>query len=551
MAKTLKKAVLSSSKGLYHLEFEDLDIRPLLGKVSLLNVKLIADTNVYKQLQREENAPQTIYTIKIEFIQIRGINQWNYFQNKTLAIENIIIHRPHVKILKNQLVVQKKNHIKKDLYDIISPIFKETVVSSIKATEGSVFYELINTKSQKSYLKANNFSLLVDGLRLNKPSEEDTSRLFYSDNIRFIVNHYQLRLPDSLNTIKFDQLQLSTQDSSILVTNFNLQPRFEQYLYAKAAGKQTDRLDLKIDSSNVRGIHFRTLLFDEKLIIEQADFSGLQLYAFRDKRVPMKNEKAKVLVHELLKNTTFPILVQYATIRNSRVDYEEFAPKGISPGTIFFSSLNAQFKNITNNESAEQKNMLVNVSSYFMGVGELKTEFIFPISKSDHTFRVTGSLGRMDLRVVNKAVESLAMVKLKTGRVNHLDFDIKANNIRSSIKMKFLYSNLVVTVLDPETGEKKGLASTLLNALILDSDNPLTGKAPRKANATFARNQQKQIFNFLWKTLYQGIKRSIGIDQEDENKLKKLSDKYAKKSRQKNKTERKREQKLKRAQYDL
>ena len=95
-----------------------------------------------------------------------------------------------------------------------------------------------------------------------------------------------------------------------------------------------------------------------------------------------------------------------------------------------------------------------------------------------------------------------------------VDFNISANQNGSSGTVKFLYNDLKVNLLkeaDNGEKEKKGLLSFLANTVLIKNDNPTPGEAIRTANITFSRVPQASFFNLMWKSIFTGIRETVGL----------------------------------------
>ena len=80
------------------------------------------------------------------------------------------------------------------------------------------------------------------------------------------------------------------------------------------------------------------------------------------------------------------------------------------------------------------------------------------------------------------------------------------------------YNDLKVDLLNKETQESSGIkelvSSVLANNLIIKDDNPRKGHELYKAGMYYIRNPNRFIFNYTWKTLFSGIKKTVGLDNE-------------------------------------
>jgi hypothetical protein len=59
--------------------------------------------------------------------------------------------------------------------------------------------------------------------------------------------------------------------------------------------------------------------------------------------------------------------------------------------------------------------------------------------------------------------------------------------------------------------DKKGLISIIANALVIKSDNPNRNNTVRRPPISFQRIPERGFFNLVWKTMLNGILKTIGV----------------------------------------
>lgn len=170
--------------------------------------------------------------------------------------------------------------------------------------------------------------------------------------------------------------------------------------------------------------------------------------------------------------------------------------------------------------------MKAELSTLFMGKANLHVTFNFNLTDKNGAFSSTGTLGRMDGRALNQVTNPLAMVTVKSLNVRKLQFNIRANERVARGTVRFYYSDLNIQLLkiDEETGKlkKQGLVSGIANTFVLNVGNP----DPRNNNVFtvgkiyFQRPPSFAFFKFYWKSLLEGVKESVGVSRERENRIK-------------------------------
>ena len=184
-------------------------------------------------------------------------------------------------------------------------------------------------------------------------------------------------------------------------------------------------------------------------------------------------------------------------------------------------ALYGRFFNITNDSIAIAKNNIctADLNTSFMNTGKLKVHFTFDLAAKDFAYTYKAHLGAMDLEDANPATMPFAMVKIKSGTLKSLDFDIKANDKTNRGKVTLLYNDLKVKLLSPDTlmdGFKGKLIESLYaNIFIIKHDNPdKPGEIPRSFYVNYMRPKDSPFFKTIWQTLLSGIKPAAGLDDK-------------------------------------
>jgi hypothetical protein len=115
----------------------------------------------------------------------------------------------------------------------------------------------------------------------------------------------------------------------------------------------------------------------------------------------------------------------------------------------------------------------------------------------------------MDAVTLNQIIEPLAMASAKNGKINKLDFNLLGNDYKSSGEVLFLYKDLSVDILKKGEGQElktKDLVSFLANAL-LKNNNPRNNET-YTAKVEYERDINKSFFNLLWKSIFDGVKKT-------------------------------------------
>ena len=109
---------------------------------------------------------------------------------------------------------------------------------------------------------------------------------------------------------------------------------------------------------------------------------------------------------------------------------------------------------------------------------------------------------------LNPIIEPLGMGSIKSGNIKSFNFNLKGNDLKAVGEAKLIYNDLKIKLLknEHEIIKNKSVTSFVANLLIIDQ-NPYNGKT-RTGNIDFTRIKTKSFFNLVWKSIFDGAKKS-------------------------------------------
>jgi hypothetical protein len=326
------------------------------------------------------------------------------------------------------------------------------------------------------------------------------------------VKSFSFSTKDKLYDINITGVQLDNVKQTIDVGSANVQPRLSEAQFVKQSIHQRDRFDFTFDNINLQGVNFKKFINDNIIEISSGSLQPI-IKVYNDRTLPPDtSSKVSKYPNQQLVKLNFPFYIKELKVKNGYVSYNEKSKQSLKAGTVFFSNINATLTNITNIDERVKANEILTLkaTALFMGAGKLVSQWKLPLNLADTSVIITGSLGAMNTAVLNPLVEPLGMVSIKSGNINRLIFTIHGGNYRSTGKILFLYNDLHIKVLkkDKENNLKsKNLESIIADAAI-KSDNPLKGEN-RTGAINYSRDTTKSFFNFLWKSVFAGVKKTV------------------------------------------
>ncbi|AYL97464.1 hypothetical protein [Mucilaginibacter celer] len=545
LAAKVKDVVLNSSDSLYTADFSDAELHILRGKIILYNIRLKPDTAVYNKKKRLHLAPNTLVELSVKRLVINHAHPFSLYFHKKLNIGQIILNEPRLNV--SYQLNHTKDTVVKDhrtAWQRISKSLKSIHIGNILLNDVNLNYEdYSGNKVAISKLKELNLS--ANDLLIDSATQTDKSRLLYCKDIITELNNYTGQTPSGLYTYKIKHLKLSTFTSKLNIEGLALQAAKASTFFDKT---QKDRLGLLADSVQLSNFDYLNYHKYRTISASSLKMSGGKITAFTN---PVKTKdtvtnQVKTFPNMMLGRLKLDLRIDTVKLRRMDVIYNEFNNKSQKTGTVEFDNTSATILNLTNNPSAIAKNNITTATivSYFMNRGRLDAQFKFTLNDDNAPFSYKGSLGPMDFTRLNPATMPLAMVKMTSGKVKKFSFDIDANSKVFKGKVDFLYNDLKVVLLKPDTAndrlKRKTIISIFANLFVIKHNNPDDKGKLTSSYVIFKRPKDFGFWKTVWKTLLTGIKPCIGLDEKSQKATKDRIDEHNKNKaeRLKNKAER-------------
>jgi hypothetical protein len=522
LAKKLKSTVAEASDGLYKIDFSTAELKILQGRIVVYNITLKPDTAVYRQKLKQHLAPNNLYELKVNRLVLKHIHPFKLYFSKRLDIGQIVLSAPELRA--TYLLNHKKDTTEKDkrtLYQKIKKSLKSIHVGEIQLNDVKLKYEdYSGSKIAVSELKE--LHLMAKELLIDSTTQTDTSRFFYCKDVITDINNFTWQTKDKLYTFKVKHFSLSTATSKLKAEHITIDPSKDFF-----AKKPTDRFTIRMASAQLSNFDYNNYNKYRNVSASALTISNGSV-TIANSAQPSKNkktDKASTFPQVSLSKVATDFKLDTLNIRNVDVRYNEFNQKTKRWGDVHFTAVTGHMLNLTNNKAALQKNNIaaINLQSYFMGSGKLNVKFTFNLTDKSLPYTYSGALGPMGMQPINQATVPLATVRLTSGKINSLKFDIKGNKDKANGRVSLLYNDLKIKLLRVNENKElkgKGLISLMANTFVIKRNNPDNpGEVPRSFNVTYLRPYDSPFFKTVWKTLLAGLKPCAGYDKTTETEM--------------------------------
>jgi len=519
LAQRVKSVVLTSSDSLYNVNFSRAELHILRGEIIIYNITLKPDTAVYNRRKRQHLAPNNLVELHVKRIILYHIHPFTLYFKHKLDINEIILTAPELNV--SYSLNHTKDTVVKDhrtAWQKISKTLHSVHIGQIYLNDVKLKYsDYSGHKAEISELKEMNLS--ANDLLIDSATQTDRSRQLYCKEIVAELNNYTGQSPKGLYSFKVNHLKLSTLTSQLNAEGLTVAPVNAAEFFSKSnKDKYTFQLDsLQINHFDYLNYHKYRTVSASAIILKNGTMA---LYSNPHGVSTPLAAKINSFPGIALRNLTTDLSIDSILLHRITVLYSEYNQKSNQTGTITFNGTSGRIINVTNNPAALAKNHIATVQliTDFMNRGRLKVAFNFDITAKDAAFNYKGSLGYMDLDVINAATVPLTMIKITSGSLKQFNFDIHANSHKASGKLVLLYNDLKIKLLktDIMLGLKQKLIESLYaNIFIIKHNNPdNAGEPPRSFNIHYTRPDTATFFSSVWQTLLSGIKPSAGLDEK-------------------------------------
>ncbi len=533
ISKAIKDSLYSSTNKLYRIEFEDITFNVFMGNFGLKNIRLTPDKGVYEELKQKKEQPAYLFELDIERAKVHGINIWELYQNKALDIMEISINKPKVRVL-NDLSYKKAaddTSLFRNPYNLIKDQLSMLKIEQInlKNIEFEFIADSVGKRKSKSiflsYFKVRN--LIIDSL-----AQVDTTRPFYSDDIKLSIKNFSHQFRDSVNTMQFEEVVASTATSSIQVYNFKIIPNKNEEQFADKAGFRKTRIYLYVKEANFQRVNFKKLFFEQKLYGKVVEVNKLESNIFRNNTIP-KNLKKKIrFPAELVYDIRIPFYFDQLNLKNSKLDYGEIDSKTKHRWKIDFTDIKGSFSHFSNDTAALIKNPFttINLNTSINHKAKTNVEFIFDCLHPMKSFFVKGTVSNYKLQDMSPILSQLVHMEITNCHLRSLKFMLSGDKKSMNCNVSMMYNNLRVKILEFDKVEKKlkrhGLYTILANHMVLEDANPRLNGRMVRPKFVLNRKEEWSFFSFIWRGVLKGMKESVGLSERMEAELKYQSDRY-------------------------
>jgi hypothetical protein len=452
---------------------------------------------------------QGIRLLDAEKLTLNGVNTNEIVKNKNLVVDTILC---------NDIT----------LYELPAENLKSSTAKISKSADSTGFMNVYGVYMKhlnfpkvtfvpfaKSNYTLGNIAIKVNDVKSSQLINLQMHPMNFTKEAEVTLASFSTSSKDDSYHFYFKNMSLNSLTKELKIASFNVNPFGSENIFANKFHFQRDRFDITFSGISLKNIDMNSLL-DKRLEANELLISNANAKIYRDLHKPLeKKSRVGNYLSQLLLKINYPINISKATISNAFIQYRENETVSDSIGVVTFVNSKLNISNISNIPSAIQKNNQLSISFDTKVLSEipLTGNFKFKLNSDNGEFAVNGNAGGFDALLLNKISIPMTLIKINSGKINSIDFNFTGNNTSANGNFLMKYNNLKVDVLKRDKNsnqmKKRGFASMAANFLVQNNNPGSSGL--REVNPKYDRNIYKSFFNLVWKTIFTGMKETVGI----------------------------------------
>lgn len=509
----VSQAVSDKTNNLYGMQVGKLDMDEVAGNLTITNLQLNPDSNMYNHLVSINDAPSVLIQINIPSLTVEGVKTPKALLNSTIDGRKVVIHSPRIDLFftgkgKDSLKTVPDKEVYRQILGNLE-LIKIDTLSVVNATLVTRDWKTGDIRMQFDSVSIDLFRIAVDSLH-----NKDSTRVLFAEQALVKCKKARWTSKNKLYNYEVREIDLNSGIKKMAVKQLVMEPALPERKFLQQFKYANDRFDVDLQGIRLTNLNV-PLLMQEQVKAESlvTDKSSIRIY--RDLSYP-HDQKNRVGTYpqQALMKLPFDLDIGQALFNNSFIEYKERNGKSEKSGKVQFYRASVRVTHLTSYRKrlAEQP-MKVQFNAQFLNKAPVKALINF--YPDNGKFTIAGEMGGMSALGVNELTEPMGLAKIESGNIKSLQFNFTGNDHAADGHLTLLYDDLKITLLKKDsvdnTLNKKKFASMLANIQVKNA-NPSKNDEVRRATVHYDRDVHKSFFNLVWKSIFTGVKESVGIN---------------------------------------
>jgi len=325
------------------------------------------------------------------------------------------------------------------------------------------------------------------------------------------VRDLDIQTADSTFHVAMKSFDMSYGDKSIKLKDVSFKPNVSNDVLQRKYKYQHTEFSGSVGKLEIKKINFDSLIYAQKLFIDEIELDHVKTSIFKDKTKPMDSTRRPVYLGQTVSGISLPLLIKH--VKATHVDLENTERKPDSTyARVNITKAKLEVKNITNLSTKD--GLVMKADAYVNDEANFKATLTFSYQKPQFTFE--GEVKKFDLPDLNALIQAYTPAKINKGVSDEIAFSGLAEQTKASGTMKFLYHDLEVDLELKEQAKWKSSVLAFAANTALHSSNPASGNLPpREVKFQIERDMTKGFVNVIIKSILNGLKETMIMNKEN------------------------------------
>jgi len=387
-------------------------------------------------------------------------------------------------------------------------------MDSVKVLGGNILVR--NMDDSVPIVKSNDITCLLSGLLIDSISVRDSSRILFSRTFDIACDEVQLPSKNKKYKLHISKVAFNGAKDELSIGSLRLAPQLPEKAFAASYPVSKDRYDFLLEDIRLGRLDRKSLwrkrIEADSLIIGKSAFK-----IYRDLSYPHDTvSKVGKYPQQQLMRLPIPLNIRKVIFAHSFIEYKERNGKSDSAGKLQFYDVTATIRNVTNRRPviAMDNRCILLFRAKLLDRAPVNARLVMLLRDPKGRFTIEGKIGDIDAQALNPLTGPMGLAKMEKGHVDELRFAFKGSDSSSEGQLTMLYKDIKISLLKKDEEERKlnkrGMATLLAN-IVIKKSNPGKDGDPRTVDVHFNRILNKSFFNLIWKSIFTGIKETVGM----------------------------------------
>lgn len=484
--KTQLPKLLNKQSDTYAIAYKDIDIAVFSGNVD------ITDATIVPRATLRDTANKAGIYAKVKKIQIRNFKILSVIFSDRISARSLSLTSPQVTLYQKEAGDKTRDNAIRSLEKIIS-------VSDFFVYNGD--FRIMAAQEGKPKLSLTNIRLAVDGITVTDAHLKSKIPFGY-EKYRFSCDSIYFNAGKFYDVISRN---IQSTDNDLSIADIRMVPKHTRREFVTILTHEKDQFNLSAQSIRLQNLDWGYKGDDLFVRTALATIGNCHADIYRNK-LPADDLTKKHLYNKLLRDLDFELQVDTLKIKNSLVVYEEEKSFDKGSGKIVFDRFNLTATNLCSGFKRNKADDLkIKINCLFQGASPLDVDWSLNILDKTDGFTIMGTVRNFNVEKIDPFLKPYMNVSAQ-GTLDRVHFKFKGNDLRDSGQFAIQYDNLKLKIYQKDDRNKVNKLLTAVGNLLVKNDSKGEVKS---ADIALERIPEKSFYNFLWRSVAEGLKKTL------------------------------------------